>query len=130
MNPTPRMLRQFAAAWVVLCLVSAAVHGFTDGDLRAVEIRAGIALVGVLGLVLPGAIRWLFIAVTVVTFPIGVVVSNLLLAGMFFLVVTPLGLLLRCRGRDPLQLKPDRARKTFWHQRRHPDDPTRYLKQY
>lgn len=49
---------------------------------------------------------------------IGQVVGKVLLTGFFFLVVTPMGLLLRLSGKDLLQLKKNPHEKTWWHSAR------------
>jgi hypothetical protein len=40
------------------------------------------------------------------------------LAVFFIFILTPLGLILRLMGQDPLQLKHPRNAKTYWHQPR------------
>jgi len=42
---------------------------------------------------------------------------------LFFLVVTPIGLLMRALGKDPLRLRFDHASGTYWIERR-PPGPT------
>lgn len=49
-----------------------------------------------------------------VSFQIGQVIGKVMLTIFFFLLVTPLGLLLRLAGKDLLQLKPDRTAETWW----------------
>ena len=48
------------------------------------------------------------------------VVSPLVLGALFFLVVTPVGLLMRARGKDPLRLRLDRGADSYWIDRRPP----------
>jgi Saxitoxin biosynthesis operon protein SxtJ len=48
------------------------------------------------------------------------VVSPLIMGLMFFLVVTPTGLLMRLAGKDPLRLKRDPAAPTYWIKRTPP----------
>lgn len=45
---------------------------------------------------------------------LGRIVSPVVLAVLYFLVVTPFGLLARLRRRDPLGLKPDAKLPTYW----------------
>jgi hypothetical protein len=63
-----------------------------------------------------------------IALPIGWVVSNLLVAVFYFLLITPLAILFRLFGRDPLAL---RARKapTQWHARSANVDPRSYYRQ-
>lgn len=42
------------------------------------------------------------------------IVSPIMLGIIFYLVITPIGLLLRLFGKDPLRLKFDRAAKSYW----------------
>ena len=52
---------------------------------------------------IPGLGRVAYLAVYLPTSIIGYVVSNVILALMFFLVITPLGILLKLMGKDVLQ---------------------------
>lgn len=49
-------------------------------------------------------------------FALGRVVSPLIVGGIFFLLISPLGLFFRLAGRDELRLR-SRARSTFWVRR-------------
>jgi hypothetical protein len=49
---------------------------------------------------------------------------------VYFGVVTPVGLLLRLTGRDPLQRAFDLGRASYWTEHRTGDDPRRYFRQY
>jgi len=44
-------------------------------------------------------------------------VSPIVLAALFFLMITPIGLLLRLRGFDPLRLRFDRDAASYWIER-------------
>ena len=66
---------------------------------------------------------------TIVAFPIGWVVTQLVLALMFYGVLSPLAIVFRWRGRDALQLR-KRDRETFWVVRDKPTPPEKYLKQF
>jgi hypothetical protein len=48
------------------------------------------------------------------------VVSPIVLGVMFFLVVTPIGLVMRWFGKDPLRLKFDRTAESYWIPREPP----------
>jgi hypothetical protein len=74
--------------------------------------------------------RGIYVALTAVTFPIGLVVSLILLAGFYFLLLAPLGLLFRLLGRDPLCRRFDPAAKSYWLPRREPDSLDRYFHQF
>jgi hypothetical protein len=86
MRPTAKMLRQFAAAWLVFFLVFGA-HQYLARGHHALGLAIGsmALVVGVLGLVWPGAVRWIFVSWMVLAFPIGWLVSQVMLAVMLWL---------------------------------------------
>lgn len=51
------------------------------------------------------------------------IVSPLIMALLFFLTVTPIALVMRFMGKDPLRLKFDRAARTYWIERAPPGPP-------
>lgn len=130
LKPTPRMLRQFAAAWLVFFLAGAAQQMFVRGHAAAAGALGAIALIGLVGLLKPSAIRWLFVGTSVAAFPVGRVMTQVVLAVMFYAVLTPVALVFRWRGRDELQLRQRPGRASFWVTRHPEQDVRRYLKQF
>jgi hypothetical protein len=124
------MLRQFAAAWFVFFAVTALHQAFGRHHTTAGWVLGAIALIGVVGWLKPAAVRWLFVGATIVAFPIGWVVTNVVLALMFYLIVTPLALAFRWRGRDELQLRRRPGQNSFWIPREKAPEAERYLKQF
>jgi Saxitoxin biosynthesis operon protein SxtJ len=125
------MLRQFAAAWLVF-LLAAAAHQYFARHHPAISLALAVAgLLGAgAGFLKPGSIRWLYLSATVLAFPIGWAVSQLVLALMFYLVLTPIALVLRWRGRDPLRRRLEPDRRTYWQKKSPTTDSRRYLRQY
>jgi hypothetical protein len=131
LQPNSRMLRQFAAAWVVVFLSLGAQQYFLKGHPRHGLALAAIALlVGIPGLVRPALVKWIFITAMVAAFPLGWVVSNLMLAFMFYGIVTPLALIFKLRGRDALLRRPQPGRASFWIPKPTPQDVRSYFRQY
>lgn len=129
--PSRKVLRQFAAIWLVLFLGLAAQNQFLKSRPTSAVVCAITALVvGLPGLVWPSAIRWIYSGAMVLAFPIGWAVSNMLLAAMYFGVITPIGLVLRWSGRDELGLLPAPDRQSFWEAKPTPRDVTSYFRQY
>ena len=129
-NPSEKQLRQFAGVWFpAFCGLVGWSIGHKTGHWSEVEIGwvlAGLLSVG--GLVLPALIRPIFVGLILLTFPIGWVVSHLLLGLIFYGVVTPIGLILRISGHDPLQLKKPIG-NSVWKTLVGKTDATRYLRQ-
>jgi hypothetical protein len=130
LKPTARILRQFACAWLVLFAGLSLREGLLRHHTTACLALGALALPGCVGLLRPQAIRWLFIGATVAAFPIGWAVTQLMLAIMFYLLLTPLALVFRLKKRDELQLGRAPGRASFWTVRDKPPEPGRYLKQY
>ena len=66
------------------------------------------------GAIIPRAIKWIYIAWMSVAFVLGFVMAHVILALLFFLIITPLGLIARLSGKDFLSLKLDRSAKSYW----------------
>ena len=131
LKPSLRALRQFAAAWLIFFLVVGVYRYVARGQHQiGIAVAVMAVVVGVTGLTRPAAVRWLYVGATVLTFPIGWVVSQVVLAIMFYGVITPLALLFRIRGRDLLALKPAPNRSSFWTPKETPEDMGRYFRQY
>jgi hypothetical protein len=70
-----------------------------------------------------------FIGWMVAAYPIGWVLGHVMLGVVFFLVLTPIALVLRAAGRDPLQRRFDTASASYW-QERAASDRSRYFRQF
>ncbi|MBM4090917.1 MAG: sxtJ [Planctomycetes bacterium] len=131
-DPSDRQLRQFAG--LVLPLFAAVVGGLLGWrfDLWAVACAVvGVAVVvGVAGLLRPALARPIYRGWMRATAPIGWVVGHVILGGVFFVVLTPLGVLMRIFGRDPLHRKWDKGRWSYWERREPPADASRYFRQF
>jgi len=129
-DPTPKALRQFAAAWLVFFLAFG-VHQFLVRGHQTVGIVMAVAavVIGPLGLVWPPAVRWIFVGWMVLAFPIGWVLSQVMLLLMFYGLLTPVAALFRLRGRDILHCKRS-DRETYWLPKQTPTDVRSYFKQY
>ena len=120
-----------AGTWALL---TGGVLGFSLGESGPSvgwTLLAFGGLSGLFSLTLPSANRGLYLGLTVITAPVGFVVSFLILAVLFYSVFTPVGLFFRVLGRDPLGLKFERGRSSYWVRRASGrPDPERYFRQY
>jgi hypothetical protein len=114
-SPPRRVLRQFAAAWLVVFTLLAYWHGLRHGRPVAGLVLAVLAVtVGPLGLWRPSAVRRVYAAALLVSFPVGWVVSRLLVAAIFYGIFTPVGLVFRLLRRDALRLRRRPDLPTYW----------------
>ena len=91
---------------------------------------AGIGVWTLLAILRPAALRPFYLAITAVSLPIGVVVSFVILAVLYFGVFTPIALVFRLVGRDVLHRRFDASAKTYWTPRRAVQDVRRYFRQF
>jgi hypothetical protein len=129
-SPTQRTLRQFAQLWIVFFAGLALWHGAWRGQPALGLALVALALtIGPLGLLRPRSIRPIYIGWMVLAFPIGWMLSSLVLAIVYYGVITPIGLAFRLMGRDALRR---RARKsdTYWQPKPPVTDVRRYFRQF
>jgi len=86
--------------------------------------------ISVVGVLKPAAVKPLLVAWMLAAFPIGWVVSHMMLAVIFYGCMTPIGLFMRLIGRDSLSRKIDRAAETYWVAREPTLDTKRYFRQF
>ena len=129
-NPERKQLRQFAAIWFpAFCACVGWMVGRKTGHWAGVEIAWAVCgVVAVAGFFHPPLIRPVFVGLILATFPNGWVVSHVLLGAIFYGVVTPIGLILRLTGHDPLLLKAP-AGNSLWKTPVGKTDPASYLRQ-
>jgi hypothetical protein len=92
-------------------------------------IGVGVVM-GVLGLLWPPAVKWPFVAWMIAAFPIGWLISQIMLGVMYFGLLTPVAVFFRLRGRDLLRRKPEPSATSFWTVKETPRDVRRYFTQY
>jgi hypothetical protein len=74
--------------------------------------------------------RPLYVVWMALAMPIGWAVSHLILLAVFYLVITPIGLVMRACGYDPLERRFDRTAKTYWHDLEQNPTFDQYFKQF
>lgn len=133
-KPNSKELRQFAGLLVAVVIVLGGIRLYSSQsfDLASWYWRACSAglIAGAIGLVAPTLIRPLYVAWMGLAFPIGWTISHLLLGTIYYGVVTPIGLLLRLSGNDPMKRKLDREATTYWVAHQTGKDTARYFRQY
>ncbi len=91
-----------------------------------VLVAVGAPLV-VLGLVAPGILRRVHRLWMTFAFVLGFVMTKVILTLVYFLVFTPVALVLRLLGKQLLDPGPDAAMASYWKQRPVPDSPRERL---
>ena len=129
-NPERKQLRQFAGIWFpAFCVLVGWSIARETGPWYLVEICWAITgIISIAGLVCPPLIRPIFVGLILLTYPIGWVVSHVLLGAIFYGIVTPIGIILRLTGHDPLQLKAP-LDNSLWKSPTGKTDVASYLRQ-
>ena len=78
-------------------------------------MNGAAAIIGILGLIAPEAIRWVYTGWMIAAFPIGWTISKIIVTALFYLVFTPFALVFKLGGRDALRLKRPQA-GSLWRQ--------------
>jgi hypothetical protein len=131
-NPTPRELRQFAAIWfpAFAAMVGGMLYWKAQQP-RAAWLVWGIgAALSLVGFFTPRFMRLVYVGLMIAVFPIGWVVSHLLMTVLYFLVLTPIALLMRLFGHDPLHRRLDRQATTYWVGHDPGERADRYFRQF
>ena len=128
--PTSRQLRQFAGSLMVVAGVWLAWRFVHERTGIAVWLLAGVGIgIGAAGLVAPRLVQAVYRVAMLLAFPIGWVTSRIALAIVYYLVLTPVALLLRARGRDVLRLR-RMNQSSYWMPKPQAKDGRQYLRQF
>ena len=130
-NPSRRQLNVFGIIWLVFFGVVGGIVLKNSGSMPMATVIWGLALtVPVVGWIMPAFMRIIYVGMVYATFPIGFVVSYLILAIVYYLVLTPTGLVMRLFGYDPMNRNFDGSTDTYWCSRKQDDSLNRYFSQF
>lgn len=129
-HPTTRQLRLSAYVWSAVLWVAASI-ALSRGQL---VLSAGLATAGVIVAVLgwqaPSCLRPFHVGLSYLTYPVTIALSYFLLAAVYYMVVTPIGCLMRRTGHDPLRRRINRQADSYWTPLEDRDGLKQYFRQY
>jgi hypothetical protein len=129
-HPTKRTLKQYGGLCALFFGGFAIWEEWVRHRTVPALVLATLATVGgVLGLVWPKALRWVFVGWMVAVFPMGWVVSRIILGLMFYGAFTPIAMIFRLQKRDALQRRSHQA-TTYWSEKPAPSDVRSYYRQF
>ena len=108
---------------------SVLVAGLSPWATASVLWIAGVLLSGAVWAV-PAVARRFFLGWMFAAEPIGWTLSHAILAIVFYGVITPIGVVMRCLGRDLLQRRWEPDAATYWQRRKPITDVKRYFRQF
>ncbi len=127
-SATPKQIRQFGAICFVLLPLVAWLCSANLAIICAFSLVGGLILA--LSHFLPRAIVPIYLGLSLLTFPIGLLVGELAMLLVFVFVFCPLGFLLKCFHRDALNLMPDSEQDSYWLKKELSHEPESYYRMY
>lgn len=130
-DPSPRELRIFGLALLAFFALLGGILRYHLGpNLGSKSLWIGGAvLVGIYYAVRPVR-RPVFVAWSYLTYPLGWLLSFLVLAVTYYGILTPIGWLRRLGSEDPMARRFDEERRSYWEERERPADSDRYFRQF
>jgi len=113
-------LQKFGLTIGAVLLIISAVMFYYSSELKFHFGTAGIILI-ILGYVFPKVLLplqkvWMGLALI-----LGFIMSRLILTLLFYIVITPIGLIAKLAGKDFLDLKYKKTKETYWNYREKKD---------
>jgi len=142
-NPDRRQLRAFAVLWLVVFGLLGAYLAWHAGAFSSgmsiqwrqpwrtpILLWLAAASVGLTGMLVPNAVRPIYVVWMGLAFPIGWMVSHFLLGLTYFGLFTTFAVVFRVIRRDALHRAFDRSAKTYWIDREPRTETRQYFKQF
>jgi Saxitoxin biosynthesis operon protein SxtJ len=130
-HPPKRDLKIFAVLLIAFfSLVAGWLYFKHDLPTTAVIVFVAALVLGTVCYVSPTVSRIVYVGWMIAVFPIGWVVSHVILAVAFYGIFTPFGLVMQFFGRDPMQRRIDPATTTYWIRRPEPPQSEQYFRQF
>lgn len=128
-EPADRQLRQFSAISFVAIPLLAWI--WSGQNPTAVAVAAALAFViGGVGVAVPRLMKPVFIGLTLVTIPIGIVMGEVAMLLIYGGLLVPIGLYFRLTGRDSLRLSRQREAQSYWLPKRQAPNAVSYYRQF
>jgi ABC-type uncharacterized transport system permease subunit len=114
-DPSRRQLNQFGFIWLGFLAVFGGIAWYRfENPTVATWLWIAAVAVPVVGWLVPPFMRLVFVGMSYLAWPIGFVVSHVVLAVVYYLVLTPIGLLMRLVGYDPMTRRAGDAGSSRW----------------
>jgi hypothetical protein len=129
-NPSPRQLAVFGLLWLAFFGI-AGTSCWRHGSHVDAAVGWGLGvLIPLVGLAWPEFLRVVYLIAVYSTLPIGLAISFVILVVIYYTVLTPIGLVMRLLGYDPLQRRFDRNAASYWTPRQPQEKIERYFQQF
>jgi len=115
LDTSSKEIRKFALVIAIALGVIGSFIYVKSGNFDVVGWLWGIGLLFlILGFIFPSVLRPIYMIWMLLAYFIGGVISRIILTVLFYVVLTPIGLVLRLFGKDFLDQKFEKNRKSYW----------------
>ena len=123
-------LRSFGVTIGIIILIISGFLFYRENESSQLFIYIGASFIG-LGLIIPIMLKPIYLLWMTFSVILGWFMTRLILSLLFYLVITPIGLVLRIAGKDLLELKKKENQGSFWNFRnRDTEQNQNYEKQF
>ncbi len=129
LDQSPRALRRFGIIVGAVLLLLGTLLLLGERKAGGPFLSLGALLV-LLAAFVPSVLRYVYKPWMILAFAMSWVVSRIILTLLFFLIVTPVGLLQRFCGKRPLEFRFRSGESTYWQERSTQPAPADYEKQF
>ena len=114
-NPSRKELQVFSLLLIVFgAIVAAILYQRLESWTPSTAVWLVSSGMGLIGLAAPPIVRPIYVVWMGLAFPIGWTISHGMMLAVFYLVLTPMGVVMRLCGRDPMRRQLDRKAQTYW----------------
>lgn len=130
-NPSRIQLLVFGLCWLLFFGFWGTASWLKEGITATAVFFWSLAfIIPAAGLIQPKLLRIVYILASYITLPIGLIISTAILLVIYYLVLTPIGIVLRMSGYDPMRRKFDTEARSYWAVRNPATGRDRYFKQF
>lgn len=109
-------LKKFGITFSIIFLLLGIILYFNNSQLYLYSIITGLLFLST-SIIFPKALipfykTWMTLAII-----LGIITTNIILILLFYLVLTPIGLIIKLSGKELLDLKFDKEKKSYWNKR-------------
>lgn len=129
LDRSPRALRRFGVTVGLAILLLGSVLLWRQHSASWLLISSGALLLVAAG-VAPSSLKWVHGPWMISSLALGWIVTRIILTTLFFLVITPIGLLQRLVGKSAIEVAFTNESASYWQRRPAPPVPEDYEKQF
>ena len=123
-------IRSFGIIFGIIFLIIAGLLFYKEKDSFQLFIYMASSFIGI-SLVIPVILKPIYLVWMIFSVILGWFMTRLILSLLFYLIITPIGLVLRLMGKDLLELRKKEVQDSYWNMRNSEKEQNQnYEKQY